>query len=225
MEPSIVGFKNKSADLHAKSPKIFIISLIISALLTAALINISFTYRATLQNKAERLPFVINMEKIPETRPASRSSAPPKPFIDSGTPIEIDENIMPDEIAIREAPSGFDTAQESQSSSQPSSVGETGTQSNTAEFEPVEEIPRKLNNIIPEYPAMAERAGVEGSVTLKVHVNTDGAVDSVEVVDGPKIFIESAIDAAKKTKFVPAKYGGKPVASWVLMPFRFMVEE
>ncbi|MFC1538821.1 TonB family protein [Candidatus Latescibacterota bacterium] len=221
MKTSIIGFKNKSADLHEKSSRIFIVSLIISGLLTAVLINISFTYRAKMNLKSERLPFVINMEKIPETRPASTATAPPKPFMDSGTPIEIDENIMPDEITIEEAPPDFDTALESQSQSTPS----PGAESNAFDFEPVEEIPRKLNDIVPVYPAMAERAGVEGSVTLKVHVNTEGAVDSVEVVDGPKIFIESAIDAAKKTKFIPAKYNSKPVACWVLMPFRFMLED
>ena len=221
MEPSTVGFKYKSADLHDKSPKIFVASLILSALITAVLVNVPFTHDPPEIESTKRLPFVINMENIPETKPSARPAAPSKPFIDTGTPIEIDDDIMPDEITIAEAPPDLAIP------AGPSAPTQTspGQESNAAGFAVSEEIPKKLNNVIPEYPAMAERAGVEGSVTLKVLVGVSGSVDSVEVVSGPKIFIESAVDAAKRTRFVPAKYNGEAVASWVLMPFRFMLDK
>ncbi|MFC1490515.1 energy transducer TonB [Candidatus Latescibacterota bacterium] len=221
MEPSTVGFKHKSADLHNKSPKIFAASLLFSAFLTAIIINISYTNNPRVVQKVERAPFVINMEKIPETNRSARPSAPSKPFLDSGMPIEVDDDIMPEEISIEEPISDFDIAAES---SQALPGAETGEPAST-NFSVSEEIPKKLNNIIPDYPEMAERAGVEGAVTLKVLVGVTGSVDSVEVEDGPKIFIESAIDAAKRTRFTPAKYNGEPVASWVYMPFRFMLDD
>ena len=64
-----------------------------------------------------------------------------------------------------------------------------------------------------------------GAVELQVLVGVGGTVDSVVVLDGPAIFIDAAIDAAKRTRFSPAKFYGEPVESWVLMPFRFMLDE
>ena len=72
---------------------------------------------------------------------------------------------------------------------------------------------------------MAKRAGIEGTVTLKVLVNENGDVDSVEVEEGHSIFRKSAIEAAQAAKFTPAKYNNKAVKSWVLMRFRFVMEE
>ncbi len=79
-------------------------------------------------------------------------------------------------------------------------------------------------NIVPEYPDMAKRAGIEGTVTLKVLVNKTGVVDSVEVIDGPSVFRESAVEAGKATKFTPAKFNDRPVACWVIMPFKFQLD-
>ena len=224
MEPSTVGFKYKSADLHNKSPKIFIASLLLSALLTAVLVNISFTHDPPDLESTKRLPFVINMEKIPLTKPSVRPAAPSKPFIDTGTPIEVDDDIMPDEITIAEAQPD-PTAVESSAPSQTVSGTETVGEPSSAGFDVPEEMPKTLNSVIPVYPSMAERAGVEGLVTLIVLVGVSGSVDSVVVESGPKIFIDSAIDAAKRTRFSPAKYNGEAVASWVKMPFRFMLDE
>ncbi len=190
--------------------------------MTAALVNITFTLNPPELKKTERKPFVINMEKIPETRPAARSAAPPKPFVDTGRPIAVDDDIMPDEIVIAETPPEPGISSESAESSAADPSADNGGEQDADDFVTVEEMPRKLNNVVPLYPEMAERAGIEGSVDLKVLVGVNGTVDSVVVLDGPKIFVDSAIDAAKRTRFSPAKYGGRPVACWVLMPFRFM---
>ena len=224
MKPSIVGFKIKSADLRHKSPKIFIASLALSALMTAVLINITFTLNPPDLIKTERRPFVINMEKIPETRPAARSAAPPRPFVDTGTPIEIDDDIMPDEIIIEETlPDLAPSAESSEFSLSAPGADAGGDQA--ADFESVEEPPRRLYEVTPEYPKIAERTGLMGSVTLKALVGVEGTVDSVVVMEGPKIFIDTAIDAARRTRFIPAKINGVPVASWVYMPFRFIPDE
>lgn len=67
----------------------------------------------------------------------------------------------------------------------------------------------------PNYPSDASRRGVEGYVKLKIHVNEQGRVDRVEVVQGQPvgIFDQAAIDAAKNVRYKPKMVNGQPVAS------------
>ena len=225
MKSSIVGFKVKSADLHKKSPKIFLMSLIFSILFTFILITISIPYKSSFEKRIDVLPVIIHVENIPETRHAMRLSAPPKPFISSGTPIEIDDELLPDDITIEDTKLDFDAFPEVSPSNIMPGAGAADEETEIFEFFAVEEIPKRINDVIPEYPEMAKRAGIEGSVTLKVLVNENGDVDSVNVEEGHNIFRKSAIEAAKAAKFAPAKFNNKAVKCWVLMRFRFVMEE
>lgn len=74
----------------------------------------------------------------------------------------------------------------------------------------------------PEYTEEARRHHVTGVVILKVVFSSIGEVDDVEVISGlPYGLSEKAIQAAKKTKFVPAMKGGKYVATWMQMEMNF----
>jgi len=225
MNTSVTGFKEKSADLHRKSPKIFLMSLFFSILFTFLLITISIPYKSSFQDRIDVPPVIIHVENIPETRHAMRLSAPPKPFISSGTPIAIDDELLPDDITIEDTELDFDAFPEAPPSGIMPGAGAGGEEMEIFEFFAVEEIPKRINDVIPEYPEMAKRAGIEGTVTLKVLVNENGDVDSVEVEEGHNIFRKSAIEAAQSAKFTPAKYDNKAVKSWVLMRFRFVMEE
>lgn len=225
MKPSIVGFKVKSADLHKKSPKIFLVSLFLSILFTFILITISIPYKSSFEKRIDILPVIIHVENIPETRHAMRLSAPPKPFITSGTPIEIDDELLPDDITIEDTKLDFDAVPEASPSNLMPGVGAGDEEMEIFEYFAVEEIPKRINDVKPDYPPIAKRAGIEGTVTLKALVNVNGDVDSVEVVEGHNIFRESAIEAAKAAKYTPAKFNNKPVESWVLMLYRFVMEE
>jgi len=168
---------------------------------------------------------IIHIENIPETRYTMRLSVPPKPFISSGTPIEIDDELLADDITIEETEIDFDAVPEAPPSGIMPGTGAADEEMEIFEFFAVEEIPKRINDVIPEYPEIAKRASIEGTVILKVLVNENGDVDSVEVEEGHNIFRKSAVEAAKAAKFTPAKYNNKSVKSWVLMRFRFVMEE
>ena len=53
----------------------------------------------------------------------------------------------------------------------------------------------------PSYPPIALAAHVFGDVELTVAVRSDGTVDSVEVVSGPQILRQAAVDSAKQPQF------------------------
>ena len=65
-------------------------------------------------------------------------------------------------------------------------------------------------------------------MTLRVLVGIDGLVARVELAESSGF--DALDDAALETvrhrwRFVPARHGGLPVESWVLVPIRFALTE
>jgi len=64
---------------------------------------------------------------------------------------------------------------------------------------------RKIKNSAqPEYPDIARRHNIQGSVRLQILVAPDGSVKDIKVLGGNAILVESAIQAVKKWKYQPA---------------------
>ena len=79
------------------------------------------------------------------------------------------------------------------------------------------------HNPKPHYPTIAKSRGWQGKVLLRVNVSAKGLSDAVAVErsSGHEILDESAIEAVKKWRFIPAKRGDTPVASSVIVPIVF----
>jgi protein TonB len=81
------------------------------------------------------------------------------------------------------------------------------------------------SNPKPKYPGIATRRGWEGTVHLMVKVSVEG--DSEEVTlqhsSGYDALDEAAIEAVEKWKFIPAKRGDMAVASSVIVPINFVL--
>jgi protein TonB len=56
----------------------------------------------------------------------------------------------------------------------------------------------------PEYPDVAARMSIHGTVKLRVWVTPEGAVRRVEYIGGHPLLAESALKAVKGWKFEPA---------------------
>ena len=80
-----------------------------------------------------------------------------------------------------------------------------------------------LDNPAPVYPSLSRRLGEQGNVLLRVYVELDGLPSTVEVrsSSGSERLDQSALDAVRRWKFVPAKQGGQVVSAWVLVPILF----
>lgn len=82
--------------------------------------------------------------------------------------------------------------------------------------------PKFLQRVFPVYPKMAKRLGKEGRVLLRLTIDERGILLNVEVIEnGGYGFTEAAVEAVKKSTFLPALRDGKPVASRALLPIRF----
>lgn len=83
-----------------------------------------------------------------------------------------------------------------------------------------------LHNPPPQYPALARRMHLQGTVVLKIHVDTQGQPDElhVEHSSGYNILDQAAIRAVRNWRFVPARQALLAVAAWVRVPVAFKLE-
>ncbi len=89
------------------------------------------------------------------------------------------------------------------------------------EFVAFDELPVLLSHEQPAYPELAQEAGISGVVKVNVLVGKDGRVKRAVAIDGPELFRDAAVEAAKKARFKPALQGRNPVEVWVIIPFNF----
>lgn len=96
---------------------------------------------------------------------------------------------------------------------------------NIDEFIPVEKEPyidlADLQRRI-VYPEMARKAGIEGSVVVRVLVDKNGKPKKAVVQSSDsQLLDQAAIDAVLKSTFTPAIQNGQPIMCWVSIPIRF----
>jgi protein TonB len=79
----------------------------------------------------------------------------------------------------------------------------------------------------PPYPEFARRRGYEGTVRLKVEVLASGAIGRIWVNEssGYEVLDRSALKTVKDWRFIPARFGGIPVKSTVIIPVTFQLKD
>ena len=77
--------------------------------------------------------------------------------------------------------------------------------------------PRALHEVVPAYPAEADRQRVSGKLRLQLKLQADGRVSDIEVLSAtpPGVFEESALQAFREARFSPAQKKGRPVRALV----------
>ena len=83
--------------------------------------------------------------------------------------------------------------------------------------------PQYLSNPAPEYPLASHRRHEEGTVLLKVAVSADGlpTAVSLERSCGHGLLDDAALETVRRWTFAPARAGGVPIPSVVVIPVRF----
>jgi len=75
----------------------------------------------------------------------------------------------------------------------------------------------------PSYPALAQRAGVQGIVKVQVRVTKDGRVEVQKVLEGEPALADAAIAAMKRWQAKPAWINGKKVVVISTVKFDFQL--
>ena len=72
--------------------------------------------------------------------------------------------------------------------------------------------PRKLRNVPPVYPELAQRSGVEGQVVIACTIDPQGRVAEARVLSGHPLFDAPALEAVRQWVYTPTLVGGVPVS-------------
>jgi periplasmic protein TonB len=68
-----------------------------------------------------------------------------------------------------------------------------------------------INRVVPEYPPMAGRTGVQGEVKLHAIIGRDGSIQSLTVISGHPFLIQAAMEAVQQWKYRPYVLNGETV--------------
>lgn len=87
--------------------------------------------------------------------------------------------------------------------------------------------PRALREIVPDFPADAERQKLSGTVRLQLKLEADGRVSDVDLVSAtpPGVFEDMALRAFREARFAPAQKNGRPVRALILIEVVFDWED
>lgn len=155
---------------------------------------------------------IIEVENIPETHQQKVAPPPPRPSI----PVESESEEVPEDVTIGET--DLDLTQPPPPPPPPAPE--------QTEFVAYDKAPQLTRLVKPIYPEIARKAGVEGTVILKIQVDEKGNVINAKVLKGLGAGLdEAAIAAAMQCKFTPAMQRDKPVKVWVSYPVRFILKE
>jgi TonB family protein len=86
-------------------------------------------------------------------------------------------------------------------------------------------LPQLLQHAKADYPEIARRSGLEGTVVVSVLVNPRGNVEKAQVIQSAHPILDrAALEAAARCRFTPAKQREIAVRAWVAIPYRFRLK-
>jgi TonB family protein len=83
---------------------------------------------------------------------------------------------------------------------------------------------RLLSSVAPVYPAIAKAQRVAGSVKVDALVDATGHVTSMNIVSGPALLQQAAMDALRHWRYEPAQLDGKAVAMHLTVSVQFKLQ-
>ncbi len=201
--------KKPEADLRLKYRKVLEASLAITLILATILFYSFKRFESSLQ-LPEKPDITIETVDIPQTQQIAKPPPPSRPSI----PVEAEDDDMLDDVTIEDTDVTFEPNKEAPPPPPPE-------EEEVYEFFAVSEKPEIIHKETPKYPDLARKAGIEGTVVVTVTIDTDGTVEKAEVFKSLPMLDESALDAARKCTFKPAKQRDKVVKVKMNIPFRF----
>ena len=83
---------------------------------------------------------------------------------------------------------------------------------------------RVVERVPPVYPANARIARVQGAVQLSVTIAPDGRVQNAQILSGPALLTQAAVEAVSQWVFEPMRVNGQPVAVQTTVVVNFVLQ-
>ena len=81
--------------------------------------------------------------------------------------------------------------------------------------------PKKIKDVPPVYPALAQSARVAGEVTIEATIGPDGKVIDAKVVRSIPMLDQAALDAVRQWEYLPTMLNGLPVSVLLTVTVNF----
>ena len=199
------------------------LGLIASLLILLGLFTINYQSDQDFQIVEEQQE-IVQVEEIEQTRQLEKPPPPPKPPAPVEVPDEdVDEEIDLDldmDLDLNDAPTDLPPPP-------PPPADEPEPEPEPEIFVIVEDPPELIGGLPGlqqriQYPELARRAGIEGTVFVQFVVDEQGRVnDPVCVRDPGGGTCEEALKAVRASEFKPGKQRGKPVKVRFSLPVKF----
>jgi periplasmic protein TonB len=85
--------------------------------------------------------------------------------------------------------------------------------------------PRKIVDVAPVYPSIAQAARKEGVVILETVIDAHGTVQSVRVLRSVPLLDDAAVTAVRQWRFTPALLNGEPVPVVMTVTVNFKLQQ
>lgn len=107
------------------------------------------------------------------------------------------------------------------------SHGGLGTGAGEFTLKQVDRAPAILHKVEPEFPEAARKMGLTGKVVAKLLVGADGRVSRISILEASPhgIFEQDVLKALKQWEFKPGYYRNQAVATWVVLPINFRLNQ
>ena len=90
----------------------------------------------------------------------------------------------------------------------------------------VEKFPEMIESAKPVYPEEAKKNKITGKVFVKILIDKTGMPTKAIVIKSDSdLFNQSAVDASMKSKFTPAINKGEAIAVWVVLPYKYQLDD
>jgi len=82
-----------------------------------------------------------------------------------------------------------------------------------------------LQRVDPEYPPLALRARIQGIVRFEATIGISGRVEHLRLISGHPLLVLAARQAAKRWRYLPARWNGIAVEVRTLIEIGFWLDE
>ncbi len=204
--------KNPEIDLRLKYKTALEAGMSV-ALLILIVVFFSFKTFETSLELPDQPDITIETIEIPPTQQVQKPPPPSRPSI----PVETEDDDILDDVTIEETEVEFEPLDELAPPPPP-------MEDEVFEFFAVSEKPVITHKQTPIYPDLARKAGIEGTVVVTVTIGKTGKVENAKIFKSLPMLDESALVAARKCVFKPAKQRDKFVKVKMNIPFRFKLK-
>ena len=156
---------------------------------------------------------IIENIDIPQTQQIDNTPPPARPSI----PVPSDDEDIADDLTLDEL--DFDDFSNLDAPQPPPSGPKVV-------FIPYDDPPVAMTPIRPQYPEIAQEAGIEGVVVVQAFIDEKGRVKETLILKGvPNTGLdEAAMQAIRNTRFRPAKQRERAVGVWISIPVNFRLK-